>query len=486
MKEVGKSKHVNSPQQALAISYAIQRRGKATGGVVGYDDGGAVPQSHINEADDALTLNPQEKSLYQRHLRNLYGSGGVDNPDGTRSTLFQSVQEHNGKFYNIPTVWDGKIETQPWTNPNTGETMPMPNDTALKNVEKAGWDSFPSYDTPEEADARYNQMHDFMQKDTIDYQNHARGGVVRRSGGVVPHFDDGGAVQSVIQALSQGSQGVAAPAPPSSTTVPSATSSGPVTPSPPSSATVQPMSASGTPNTGVAAAPTMGAPGTPQTQPMASGVAQNTMPQVPVPQVQAANSPMAKTLMKRGGRLHRAVGGFDMAKGPHLQPSPLARRMDNRMTSGMMSGMMHGPILSAVPGRTDRHNVNVPSASYVIPADVVSAHGQGNTLAGMNVLSKLFKLGPHGSSMKMGRGPGAPQPPRAMAHSGGGKGGGSSIGSPTPVVVAGGEMIIPPENLMAVVHPNINHAHEIMDKWVLNERAKHIKTLKGLPGPAKD
>lgn len=119
-------------------------------------------------AQQALTLNPQEQALYQRHLTNLNGPGGVDNPDGSRSTLYQSVQEHNGKFYSVPTVWDGKRETEPYTRPD-GSTLDVPNQTALANVDKAGWETFPSYATPEAADDRYDQMHGYMEQDTADY-----------------------------------------------------------------------------------------------------------------------------------------------------------------------------------------------------------------------------------------------------------------------------------------------------------------------------
>src|ERR1700722_16524757 len=46
--------------------------------------------------------------------------------------------------------------------------------------------------------------------------------------------------------------------------------------------------------------------------------------------------------------------------------------------------LMHpGPFLSAVPGRTDSHNMAVPSGSYVVPAHAVSHLGQSNSLAGM-------------------------------------------------------------------------------------------------------
>lgn len=56
-----------------------------------------------------------------------------------------------------------------------------------------------------------------------------------------------------------------------------------------------------------------------------------------------------------------------------------------------------GIIKSAVPGRTDRVPMGVPAGSYVIPADTVSALGQGNSLAGAKGLSQLFKMGPYGS-----------------------------------------------------------------------------------------
>lgn len=125
-------------------------------------------QTNLPQAQAAMDLSPQEQALYMRHITNLYGPGGVDNADGSRSTLYQGVEPHDGKFYNVPTVWDGKIETQPFTR-SDGSTMDVANGTALNNVAKAGWGSFPSYPSPDQADARYDQMHGFMEKDTADY-----------------------------------------------------------------------------------------------------------------------------------------------------------------------------------------------------------------------------------------------------------------------------------------------------------------------------
>ena len=152
--------------------------------------------------------------------------------------------------------------------------------------------------------------------------------------------------------------------------------------------------------------------------------------------------------------------------------------------------LMHGPIMSSVPGRTDAHHAAVPSGSYVVPADIVSGRGQGNTAAGMNVLQHMFHMGPYGSAPGMIK-PGNTMPkPMGMPHmaklaSGGGKNG-SHVGKPVPVNLAGGELVIPPEKLMETVHPDLKHAHAIMDAWVLKERKKLRKTLAGLPGPAKD
>lgn len=129
---------------------------------------------HFDEANEALGLNEQEADLYKRHLSNLHGAGGVDNPDGSRSSLYQAVQEHNGAYYNIPTVWNGKREVEKWTRPSDGKTFDVPNATALKNVEKEGWERFPSYKTSDEADDRYDKMHGFMERDTEDYHRGVR------------------------------------------------------------------------------------------------------------------------------------------------------------------------------------------------------------------------------------------------------------------------------------------------------------------------
>jgi hypothetical protein len=129
------------------------------------------PQSqNFAAARDEMNLNPQEQALYQMHLSNLYGAGGVDNMGGSRSTLYQTVEPHNGRFYNIPTVWNGHIESQKWVDPNDqSRVFDVANQQALQNVQNAGWQNFPSYATGDQADSRYQKMHDYMERDTADY-----------------------------------------------------------------------------------------------------------------------------------------------------------------------------------------------------------------------------------------------------------------------------------------------------------------------------
>lgn len=180
------------------------------------------------------------------------------------------------------------------------------------------------------------------------------------------------------------------------------------------------------------------------------------------------SGPMQGLPMGVAGTGFAAGGGLnmDMTKGPHLGRG--------------IKSMTKGTILSDVPGRTDAHATHVPSGSYVIPADIVSGRGQGNTIAGAKVLEQLFKMGPYGSSPgKMGKGSG-----KKFAEGGPVEGAPEEV--PVRVNLAGGEIVVPPENLMALFGGDLKTAHELMDAWVLTERKKLRKTLAKLPGPVKD
>ena len=116
-------------------------------------------QTNLPQAEAAMNLSPQEQGLYLRHLSNLYGPGGVDNPptpdnpEGSRSSLYQTVEPHNGQYYNIPTVWNGARETQPYRRAD-GSFVDVANRTALNNVARTGWDTFPVISRQPEAGRR--------------------------------------------------------------------------------------------------------------------------------------------------------------------------------------------------------------------------------------------------------------------------------------------------------------------------------------------
>lgn len=116
--------------------------------------------SPFEKAVKQLPLSPQEQYLYYHHLNNLYGPGKVINPDNSISTVEQAVVYGPGsKYYNIPTVWNGQKLSVPETQMLAGQV---------------GWDNFPSYVTPEEADLRYQSMHDFLNEDTEQWQRTRR------------------------------------------------------------------------------------------------------------------------------------------------------------------------------------------------------------------------------------------------------------------------------------------------------------------------
>lgn len=126
-----------------------------------------------------------------------------------------------------------------------------------------------------------------------------------------------------------------------------------------------------------------------------------------------------------------------------------------------------GPIHSPVAGRTDHLPMHVPAGSYVIPADVVSGYGEGNTMAGFKRLNMTF-----------GHKGGAPK--------GKAEGGAATAGEPVPIVAAGGEYVIHPDVIVKIGGGNIERGHKELDDFVKESRAKTVKTLQKLPGPVKD
>jgi hypothetical protein len=125
-----------------------------------------------------------------------------------------------------------------------------------------------------------------------------------------------------------------------------------------------------------------------------------------------------------------------------------------------IAGLLH----SDVPGRTDQLAISVQPGAYVIPADVVSGLGQGNTTAG----GKLFKL-------IFGE-----DEPTHLAR------GGTANEKAVPIVAAGGEFIVSPSMIKRKYGGDLKRGHDALDKMVRKLRMSIAKSMMKLPGPRRD
>jgi len=110
-----------------------------------------------------------------------------------------------------------------------------------------------------------------------------------------------------------------------------------------------------------------------------------------------------------------------------------------------------GGVRGETDGRGDRLSVTVPAGAYVVPADVVSALGGGNTEAGMTRLAGQF------------------------GDTGGRRG--DAPGAGVPIQISHGEFVIGPEAVAQAGGP------EMMDAFILKVRERYAHHLTQLPGP---
>jgi hypothetical protein len=119
--------------------------------------------------------------------------------------------------------------------------------------------------------------------------------------------------------------------------------------------------------------------------------------------------------------------------------------------------------------------MHVPSGSYVIPADIISAMGEGNTMAGFKVANTIFSPVPNMS--------GTPGSDAQLGLPGKAEGGPISA---VPIVAAGGEYVIDPKDVARLGNGDMDQGHLILDSFVKKMRRKTVDTLRKLPGPKKD
>ncbi|RTL64646.1 MAG: hypothetical protein EKK41_21170 [Hyphomicrobiales bacterium] len=129
-----------------------------------------------------------------------------------------------------------------------------------------------------------------------------------------------------------------------------------------------------------------------------------------------------------------------------------------RAAGGRVANVHAGPITHVADGgRTDTAPMHVASGSYVLPADTLSSLGQGDTNAGFQVAEQLF--GPFATRAE---------------------------GGAIPIIAAGGEAVLSPEQVARVGNGDVEQGHRILDLFVKKVRRDTIQALKRLPAPAKD
>lgn len=150
-----------------------------------------------------------------------------------------------------------------------------------------------------------------------------------------------------------------------------------------------------------------------------------------------------------------------------------------RAAGGQVTKVHVGPIHSEVAGRTDHLPAHLPSGSYVVPADIISAMGEGNTIAGFKHMRRIFGGVPYSGQKEPYGAKGGPydEPLPGKAE-----GGAATV----PVVVAGGEYVISPEQVMQAGGGDLDTGHRVLDAFVKRMRKETIETLRSLPGPAKN
>jgi hypothetical protein len=119
-------------------------------------------------------------------------------------------------------------------------------------------------------------------------------------------------------------------------------------------------------------------------------------------------------------------------------------------------GYLHG----TTEGRADRLHTDIPAGSYVIPADVVTALGDGNGVAGGAELDKVF----HRTAVKRSGGGGITTVPVALSH---------------------GEYVIGPDEVDELGDGDNEKGARRLDEFVLKTRKKYVNKLSKLPPPKK-
>jgi len=140
--------------------------------------------------------------------------------------------------------------------------------------------------------------------------------------------------------------------------------------------------------------------------------------------------------------------------------------------SNVVEIMQTGLIPAPSSGRADAVTAAVPADSYVVPADIVSALGDGNTAAGGRVLDAIA-----GQSKENAQ----PQPEQKGISASK-----AETGEPTLIRISGGEYVFMPADVAMIGFGDIEYGHDTLDEFVKQVREQYSKKIKDLPGPRKE
>ena len=181
-----------------------------------------------------------------------------------------------------------------------------------------------------------------------------------------------------------------------------------------------------------------------------------------------------------------------------LKTAHVPKRADGGSVGGF-TGALDGD----TPGRADTVPSTVPDGSHVIPADVVSSIGGGNSANGLKKLGKIFPTPakirapghvaipkapamkpPHLAVPKIAMPglraphmPGAPRMPGIPKHADGGS------ARKVKCALSDGEFVVHPSHVERLGEGDMERGHRAIDHWILKTRHDDIEHRKRLPPP---
>ena len=168
-------------------------------------------------------------------------------------------------------------------------------------------------------------------------------------------------------------------------------------------------------------------------------------------------TPVAQAL-KSSPKVSAAKPNFPkLPKPPAIPKQPKLTMKDG---GEVEKGVSHGLLTGSTPGRADKINTSVRDNTFIIPAHVVSALGQGSTMAGAAALDKMF--------------------PKSKKQGDSGK-----KGDHVPVALSDGEYRVPPEHVLTVGKGDMARGHRLLKMACEHITNKAAEQLKHMPKPVR-